>query len=54
MASETMKEIWAIKDELSKMSDKEREKLEKEAREWFDKNSPKPVVYVENTSSPRL
>ena len=53
MASETMKEIWAIKERCSKMTDAEREIAEKNACAWFEKMSKKPVVYVENTSSPR-
>ena len=53
MASETMKEIWAIKEKRSKMTDEERFKADDEALAWYIKNSKKPVVVVENTSSPR-
>ena len=53
MESKAMLEIRAIKKELSEMSESEREKVRKESRALFEKMSKKPVIYVENTSSPR-
>ena len=53
MESKAMTEVREIKDKISKMSDKQLLRAEQEAREWFDKAAAKPVVYVENTSSPQ-